>query len=251
MVLFVSDIHFSRYDDPAARASEAALIRCLRTFEGEVRHLYLLGDVFDQYIEYRHLVPKGFVRFQALLADWTDRGIGVTYLVGNHDPWHHDYFERELGVRLRYDAFDEPLFGYVVHMAHGDGLVPGRLYNHLKPVLRHRVPVWLYRSLLPGDLGHDLARWARRFIGHDEVEPETVETLRILGLARIARGEAQLVVMGHSHQPELQAAPEGCYLNTGSWLDDRTFARLDPGEIQLLRWNGTVSERVDAAPMPR
>jgi UDP-2,3-diacylglucosamine hydrolase len=246
LVLFVSDIHFGHDDDARERAKEAALVACLRAHEPDVEHLYLLGDVFDEYIEYRYLIPKGFIRFQALLAEWTDRGVPVTYLVGNHDPWHQDYFSRELGVDLRFDALTEPLYHHNVYMAHGDGLGAGDgLYRRLRPLLRHPVPVWLYRALLPGDSGFRLARWVQRTFGNDQVDEVTVEALRAYAFDILSQRSADIVVLGHTHRPEHIIRPEGQYLNTGAWHDARTFACLDERGPVLRHWNGTCSEIFD------
>ena len=243
MFLFVSDMHFGRTDDLAAeRQHERDLIACLRTYEADVRGLYLVGDVFDQYVEYRHLVPKGFVRFQGLLAAWTDRGVPVVYLVGNHDLWHGDYFRSELGVRVVSGALVEPLCGRRVYIAHGDGLpeAPG-LYKRIKPLLRHPLPVALYKTLLPGDAGMRLARWTNRHVRNDEVEAQQVEAQRRHARHLLQTSAADLVVMGHSHHPEERAWPEGHYTNLGSWYLSRTLGRLDPKGLALLRWDGTSS----------
>ena len=252
MFLFVSDMHFGRTDDlDRERRHERDLIACLRSHEADVQGLYLVGDVFDQYVEYRHLVPKGFVRFQGLLAAWTDRGVPITYLVGNHDPWHRDYFRRELGVRVVFDPVIEPLAGRRVYIAHGDGLpeAPG-LYRRLKPLLRHPAPVALYKTLLPGDAGMRLARWANRRVRNDEVEAAQVEAQRRHARHVLRTSAADLVVMGHSHHPEEQAWPEGRYVNLGSWYLSRTLGRLDHRGFALLRWDGTSSASFPGAAGP-
>lgn len=242
MVLFVADMHFGRGDALEQRASEAELIACLRAQADDVRALYLVGDVFDHYIEYRHLVPKGFVRFQALLAAWTERGIPVTYLIGNHDPWHRDYFATELGVCVVTGPLLEPHYGSYVYLHHGDGL-PGDdgLYRRLKPLLRHPVPVALYRTLLPGDVGLGLARWVSRRVGGRPVDPVTVQAVREHAQHVLQTTRADVAVLGHSHQMEHHATPDGVYLNPGSWHYSRTFARLDADGPQLLRWHNACT----------
>lgn len=246
-------MHFGQSDAAAERAKEADLIDCLRAHEGTVHHLYLMGDVFDEYIEYRHLVPKGYVRFQGLLAEWTDAGVPITYLAGNHDPWHRNYFAQELGVRVVFDALIEPANGPIVYLAHGDAVAANaRLYRWLRPWLRHPVPVWLYRSLLPGDSGIRLARWANRSLHENAPDPEVVAALRAHAREVLTSSAATLAVMGHSHVPELRSWPEGCYLNTGNWYESRTLGRLDPdsGEVRLLRWNGRRGVDIEAAHIP-
>lgn len=244
MVLFFSDIHLKYEDD---REVERALIECLRSQEGSVEGLYLLGDVLDEYIEYRHLVPKGFVRFQSVLADWSDRGIPVTYLIGNHDPWHRDYFERELGVRVCHGPLLEPLRNLNVYLEHGDGIDPtDRTYRLLRPWLRHPLPVWLYRTLLPGDLGMGLAKWVNRVQGDEKIKESTINALRAHALRVLRDTTADLVLMGHSHAPDSAEWPEGRYVNPGSWRRTRTFAGLDEQGLLLYQWNGTCFVEVVA-----
>ena len=253
MILFISDVHFAQRDAPAAyaaeRAKEAALLACLRAHAAEAEALYLVGDIFDEYIEYRTLVPKGFVRFQALLAEWTDRGVPVTYLVGNHDPWHRDYFARELGVEVVYDALRRRLHGLDAYLWHGDGL-PGAspTYRRLKPFLRHPLPVALYKALLPSDLGFRLARGVNRRVSDAAPDAATVEAVRAHARHVLTTTGAALAVLGHSHQAEHTRWPEGTYLNPGSWARERTFGTLRNGEITLLRWNGDRAVPVDPKP---
>jgi UDP-2,3-diacylglucosamine hydrolase len=246
MILFVSDIHFGRTTPDQERLVESELVDCLRAHEGHVDALYLLGDVFDQYIEYRHLIPKGFLRFQALLASWTDRGIPVTYIVGNHDPWHLDYFQLELGVRVFFEDLNEPLYNTNVYMRHGDRInASSWIYNMLRPILRHRVPVFLYRALLPGDSGYRMARWYNRRFGHTQMDQQAIMQLRDYARQKVQETNADLVVMGHSHQAECTTWPYGTYLNPGPWYRDRTFGRLDAEGPALLKWHNRTIQRVD------
>lgn len=250
MVFFLSDTHLGQGSPEAARRLEADLVACLRHVGRDAEALYLVGDVFDAYIEYPSLVPKGFVRFLGLLAEWTDRGIPVTYLVGNHDPWHRDYFERELGVRVVFDAVREPLYGYDVYLTHGDGHdSTAPWYNRLKPVLRHPIPVWCYTRLVPADLGFRLARWYNRTFGAEALRLDRILELRAHARRTLNETSADLVVLGHSHQAELTTWPEGAYLNPGCWPETRTLGRLGPAGPELVRWTGHAL--VHATPDPR
>ena len=171
---------------------------CLVAMEKEVSHLILMGDIFEAWIEYRRMIPKGFVRFQGLLASWTDRGIPVTYLVGNHDPWHRDYFEKELGVEVIFNPTVRTLGNRQIYLAHGDGQCPSaKKYNLLKPVFRHWLPVWLYTHLLPGDLGLQIAHWVSNHFGSNELVMETVNDLRGHAQDVLKNQPVEGVVMGH------------------------------------------------------
>lgn len=245
MVLFVSDMHFGREDAHIEQEHERALLACLRAFKADASHLVLLGDVFDQYIEYRHLVPKGCVRLLGELADWVDTGRQVTYVAGNHDPWHLDYMEREIGVEMVLSDRHLRLEGLPCYLAHGDQFgsrLP--LYAGLKALLRHPLPVWLYRHLLPSDLGMYLARRVLRIAHTDVVNPVVTRALRHTARQITSETEARAVFMGHSHEPELTVFDSGVYVNPGSWRLTRTFATLERDEIRLRRWNANAAEDV-------
>lgn len=242
-------MHFGRGSDPSERVNERALVDCLEAHATEVDHLYLLGDVFDGYVEYRHLVPKGFVRFQGLLARWTDRGIPVTYLLGNHDPWHQDHFSDELGVALVPDATEVTHFGHRLYLAHGDALAATHwLQSRLRALLRHPVPVRLYRTLLPANLGLRLAHWVSRQLYDPETETSTADLLRRQARFLLRRDALDAVVLGHSHVPALHDTPNGVYVNTGNWYERRTLARLDETGLHLVRWNGVRAEDIESVP---
>lgn len=248
MILFVSDVHFGRGPRDRERAKERALVQCLEAHAERVEHLYLVGDVFDGYIEYRHLVPKGFVRFQALLARWTDRGIPVTYLFGNHDPWHRDYFSEELGVRLVPESLEVEHHGRRVHLSHGDAHASTHsTYAWVRPLLRHPLAIRLYRSLLPADWALGLARRVSRTLHEPASDPDVIHALRAHARARLRAAGTDLVVMGHSHEAALHRWPDGTYLNTGNWYETRTFARLEGTTVSLARWNGTRAHDIESA----
>ena len=242
MIIFIADMHFGRRDQVTERAEEQDLIACIRAHQPDLERLVLLGDVYDEYIEYRHLVPKGLARLHGLLAHLTDNGMPVTYLKGNHDPWHLDYFSQELGVDVQDGPLHEPLYGYDVYMHHGD-LTGSRIpfYRQLKRLVRHPLPVRMYRSLLPGDAGFGLARWVNRRLHTEKINVPAVEALRNHARFMLTQHQADLVVFAHSHYPERTTWPEGCYMNTGSWRFNRTFIQLDGDGPVLRQWTGSES----------
>jgi UDP-2,3-diacylglucosamine hydrolase len=243
-------MHFGRGARSSERDKEQALIECLETHRAQVDHLYLLGDVFDGYIEYRHLIPKGFVRFQGLLARWTDRGIPVTYLLGNHDPWHQDHFSEELGVTLAPDSVERAHFGHRLYLAHGDGLVAAdRSQTWVRTLLRHPVPVRLYRTFLPANVGLGLARWVSQKLHERGENPRIPTILHDQAQALLRRDALDGVVLAHSHVPALHDSPDGVYANTGNWYEQRTFVRLDEEGWHLQQWNGGQTQDIESVPL--
>ncbi|MDT0632504.1 UDP-2,3-diacylglucosamine diphosphatase [Rubrivirga sp. S365] len=258
MLLLLSDLHLGRGTRDQTRAAERDAVALLRAHEGALvpdagaaggAALVLLGDVYDQFIEYRHLVPKGAARLVGLLAEWADRGAEVVYVVGNRDPWHVDFFEGEVGARV-VDAWETRRAGRSLYIAHGDGHGAPRgpssqLTHRLQPLLRSPRMARFYRMGLPGDAGYGLARWVAQRFGTDGTpDPAVARRLSAAAHDRLQTTGADVVAFGHSHTAALEAAPPrpdaggrgGVYLNPGYWFGARTFATLDADGPALSRW---------------
>lgn len=252
MLLVLADIHFGKSDPTSERAKERALIRCIDAAAAgpePLDEVVLLGDVFEHFIEYRFLAPKGFSRFLGRLATLADDGVAITYFAGNHDPWHIDYFEREFGARFVADSEERTIGSRTYHFFHGDGspTLTG-LYKRVKWLLRHPVPVGLYKALLPGDAGMALARWVNTRFSATHRSMETVVALREYAAQLLEANDVDVVVLGHSHYPEKTTVSpssaksdntptsDGVYLNPGSWHYQRTFATISASTITLLKW---------------
>lgn len=238
MILFVSDLHFGRLDAADDRQLELDLVACLDAHFDRADELILLGDVFEAWIEHRHLIPRPPARFFGLLARWADAGKAITLFAGNHDPWHQRYFTDTFGATLVYDHLETTRYGRRLYLHHGDGLAPRGLYRHVRRLVRHPAPVWLYRHLLPADWGLGLARYVSRRFHGPEVEARQVEGLRAHARHVLAITDADAVVMGHSHHAECLAWPEGTYLNPGAWYRTRTFGVLErEGPLVVRQWS--------------
>jgi UDP-2,3-diacylglucosamine hydrolase len=243
MNVFIADIHFGRSDPETERLVERDLIGFLRHVQPKVERLYLIGDVFEHYIEYRHSVPKGFTRFLGLLAEWTDSGIPVEYYVGNHDPWHRDYFESELGVSVNTNSRIETLGDRRVYVCHGDEFDPDpAIVRWLKSWLRHPIPVWMYTSILPSDAGLSIAGWYSRRFRKTRLNEQLVTALRESARDLLRSKPCDAVVMGHSHKSEVTRWNEGIYMNPGCWFSERTAGIVEEEEVSVVRWNGSNIE---------
>lgn len=214
----------------------------LRAHESEILDggtLVLMGDVYDQFIEYRHLIPKSAPRLVGRLAEWADRGAEIVYVVGNRDPWHLDFFARDVGVHVVDSVWTTRRDGRSLYIAHGDGRIPSeRLSLRFQPLLRAPLMARLYRMGLPGDAGYAFARWTARRFGTDGAPDASVaEALAEAARQRLARTDADLVAFGHSHTAALNDVPGGTYLNPGYWFGERTFARIDADGPALFRWH--------------
>ena len=160
-VYFVTDFHLGIPTLEDSHERELKLIRFLDGIKSDCEELFLMGDLFDFWFEYKSVVPRGFVRIQGKLAEFTDAGIPVHLFIGNHDLWCFGYLHDELGIQLHRDPEVMTLEGKKFFLVHGDGRGPGdKGYKFLKKVFECRVNQWLFRWIHP-DIGIRLAlRWS-------------------------------------------------------------------------------------------
>ncbi len=235
---FISDIHLGLGTREAEKAKETLLLAFLKAIRPSTEQLYVVGDLFDFWFEYGTVIPRGFHRTLAALQEFTDGGIPVDYLAGNHDFWMDDFFPKELGIRVHPDPFEVTVDGKRIYLHHGDGLAEKDLgYRLIKPVLRNRLAIRMYRWLHP-DLGVRLARRSSQTsraytAAKDYGEEQAMSTFA----ARKIKEGADIVIMGHRHSPVRQEIGKGVYINLGDWITHHTFAELTGGAITLQSWN--------------
>lgn len=238
---FLSDAHLGSTEGPTER--ERWLLDCLADLRQESAGLFLVGDLFDFWFEYRHAIPKVTLGVSRALADWTAAGIPVIYLGGNHDFWAGPWLQRELGVRSFDDPIHARLQGRSVYLAHGDGLGPGDTgYKILRRLLHHPAAIAAYRILHP-DLGIPFATFASHLsrskakLPSEELLPRVVRD--VIRPALVPGVSA--MVMGHLH--ELAHFQEQGITGThdavllGDWIRHFSFARLRDGRFELCRWS--------------
>lgn len=236
---FISDVHLGLGTKTEEKEKEGRLLEFFDHIRPTATTLFILGDLFDFWFEYATVIPKGFHRTLAALQEFTDNGTAIHFLAGNHDCWMGDFFPSELGVHIYADPFSTTVGGKKIFLHHGDGLASNDLgYKLIKPVLRNRFNIWLYRWLHP-DLGVRLARGSSRTSRDYTSNKDYGEEEGMISLARkkILEG-IDIVVMGHRHKPQLVAVGNGTYVNLGDWIVHHTYAELQNGLISLKTWNG-------------
>lgn len=228
----VSDAHLGF----ATRDVERSLLRFLKHLPGRAGSLVISGDLFEFWFEWRHVVPRGTFRVLAALAELRDAGVPILMIAGNHDCWGGDVLRRDVGIDFRPDPWEGNLGGWRARVEHGDGLrgKTDRGYRALRRVLRHPMAVRLFRWIHP-DVGTWLAtrssNTSRSYAARDGGAG-----LREAAGRRLAAGDLELLIYGHSHVAELRRMSTGVYANAGSWLDQPTFLRITPERIELRRW---------------
>jgi UDP-2,3-diacylglucosamine hydrolase len=239
---FASDLHLGAPDAAKSESRERAFIAWLDYIRPTTKAIYLLGDVFDFWFEYKTVVPKGYTRLLGKLAELTDAGIDIHFFKGNHDMWVFDYFEKELGLTIHSDAHVFEESGKVFYLHHGDGLGPGDYkYKLLKRFFRSGICQWLFARLHPNfgiGLASFLSKRSRANGGAKDAQyngPEA-EWLFQYVKERETQQHHDYYLFGHRHLPLYLQHAQTRYVNTGDWLQYCTFARFDSEQLELLQW---------------
>jgi UDP-2,3-diacylglucosamine hydrolase len=239
-IYFASDFHLGAPNYEKSLEREKKIIRWLDQVKADASEIYLLGDVFDFWFEYRHTIPKGFVRLQGKIAELTDSGIKIHWFLGNHDMWVFDYIPKELGVELHESEIEKTYNGKLFYIGHGDGLGPGdKGYKFLKKIFRSKISQWFFARLHP-NFGVGLANfWSRKSRKHTgdadaKFYGEDKEMLIQYCKRKVEQKPYHFFVFGHRHFPiHHQIAPNSQYINTGDWLSYFTYAVFDGNEMTL------------------
>jgi UDP-2,3-diacylglucosamine hydrolase len=234
---FLADAHLGQGSPESNRARERDLLAFFDRVGAERATLFVNGDLFDFWFEYRHAIPKRFVRVLMALGELRRAGLPVTYIGGNHDFWIGNFLSRELDVTFTDVPLPLSIQGRRILLAHGDGLGPGdHGYKLLKRVLRNPVAKTLFRWVHP-DVGIPTAGATSRLSRHHAPRPgrSDEDLWRALGSPWFARGY-DAVVLAHYHRAVHQRSAEGDFLILGDWIERRTVARLDDGRFSLFEF---------------
>jgi UDP-2,3-diacylglucosamine hydrolase len=239
-IFFASDFHLGVPDAASSLEREKKIVRWLDKVRPEAQAIFLLGDIFDFWFEYKHAIPKGFIRIQCKLAELTDSGMRVFFFTGNHDMWMFDYFTKELNIPVLRKPVSMQLGDKYFHIGHGDGLGPkDYTYKVLKQVFASPLSQWLFARIHP-NTGIGLANfWSRRSrisnTKEDEVfHGEDAEWLVTYCKETEAREHHDFYVFGHRHLPlDIKIGDRSRYLNLGEWVNYCSYAVYDGNDLQI------------------
>lgn len=237
IVYFISDAHLGLNDQVTEKIKENQIIAFLKSIQKRADMLFILGDLFDAWIEYRTVMPKGFHRTLAALHNLHDNGTEIHFLVGNHDCWTRDYFSSEIGMIIHHQPFDIIIDGKKIFLHHGDGLCPNdKGYRILKKIVRNPFAIWLFSWLHP-DIGLKIARSSSQKSRYHSEKKHYGEEDGMLKYAtsKINNGY-DYVIMGHRHLPAQTIIQNGIYINLGDWITHRSYAKMENGELKLEQW---------------
>jgi UDP-2,3-diacylglucosamine hydrolase len=241
-IYFLSDFHLGAPDYESSLQREKKIVAFLETIRQQAAAIFIVGDMFDFWFEYKHVTPKGYVRLLGKLAEITDSGIPIHFFVGNHDMWMRGYFEKELNIPVYFESKTFEWNGKKFFIAHGDGLGPGdHGYKLMKKVFRSRISQFLFGMLHPSwgiGLANFFSRKSRKKTGSsDEVFlGEENEWLIIFSKQLLAKEHYDYFIFGHRHLPlDIKLMDKSRYINLGDWIKYFTYAEFDGQETQLKK----------------
>ncbi|MCB0452690.1 MAG: UDP-2,3-diacylglucosamine diphosphatase [Aequorivita sp.] len=233
-IYFSSDNHLGAPTPAKSLPREKIFVKWLDSIKHDAEVIFLLGDLFDFWFEYRTVVPKGFVRVLGKLAELRDSGIQIHFFVGNHDLWMHDYFEKELNIPVYHDPKEFVFNNKHFFIGHGDGKGPGdKGYKRMKKVFINPFSKWLFRWLHP-DIGVRVAQHLsvkNKLISGDEDKEflgEEKEWLAQYSKRKLESKHFDYFVFGHRHLPmEIKVGENSTYFNLGDWINHYTYGVFD------------------------
>lgn len=234
---FISDLHLGLGSEKNDRVKEDLLIKIFNTFSDN-SILFIVGDLFDYWFEYRQAIQKGFYKTFYGLNKLIERGVKVYYIIGNHDFMHRNYFSDVIGVELIEQSITINLDGKIFFLAHGDGLVKNDLgYKILKKVLRNKFFQNLY-SLIHPDIGISLAsstsKKSRNYTSKKDYG--TLDSLEETAKEYIDKFGYDYVIFGHSHKRKIIEYKNSFYVNLGSWIEQPCYGIYSENKFEIMDW---------------
>jgi UDP-2,3-diacylglucosamine hydrolase len=241
-IYFLSDFHLGAPDAASSLVREKKIVQFLDTIKKDAAVIFIVGDLFDFWYEYKKVVPKGYVRILGKIAEITDAGIAIHFFVGNHDMWMKDYFQKELNTSVYFEPTEFTFNGKRFLIGHGDGLGPGdEGYKFIKKVFRNPICQWLF-GILPPRFGIGLADFFSKksraktgttneiFLGEDK------EWLVVYAKEILQKEHYDYFIFGHRHLPlDIVLNEKSKYINLGDWIKYFTYAAFD-GENMTLEY---------------
>lgn len=242
-IYFASDLHLGAPDYESSLQREKAFVRWLDQISVDASDLYLLGDIFDMWFDYKRVIPRGYVRLLGKLAELSDKGLQIHYFIGNHDMWVFDYFEKELNAKIYREPKEIKLGEKKLLIGHGDGLGTGDVsYKIIKRIFASKFDQWLFARLHPNFglwLASFLSRRSRIANGDydEQFHGEDKEMLVQYCKNLLQKKHYDYFIFGHRHlKMEIKLSDNSTYINLGEWVKHKPYAVFDGEELQLLEF---------------
>lgn len=248
-IYFASDFHFGYPTEEESRERETLVIKWLDEIKPTCAELYLLGDVFDFWFEYKYVAPQGNIRFLAKLIEFVDSGIPVNIFCGNHDMWYGEYLKREIGVSIFNEPIEREYFGKKLYIHHGHALGKyDKGMNLLNAIFSNKVLRYLF-SFVPVNWAYGFGRaWSRHNRKKRQNRPvnrlpyycgDDKEYMVLYAKDILKNQFYDYFVFGHRHVPaNREIAPNTFYINLGNWIWNSTYAVLSEEGMEVISYKG-------------
>ena len=239
-IYFLSDFHLGAPDAVSSLVREKKIIAFLDEIKNKASRIFILGDLFDFWFEYKNVVPKGYVRILGKLAEITDSGVPIDFFVGNHDMWMKDYFQKELNIKVHFEPVAFQLREKKFLIGHGDGLGPGdHGYKFIKKIFRNPIAQTAFGILPPViciGLANYFSRKSRAKTGNSDEVFESADKEWLVSYCKdvLKNEHYDYFVFGHRHLPlDIQLNENSKYINLGDWIKYFSYAELEAQQLQL------------------
>lgn len=244
MIYFLSDLHLGARYFAEPKAQERLVCSWLRSIAPTAERIYILGDALDYWFEYRHVVPRGFVRFFGTLAELADAGVEITWIIGNHDIWIFDYLPKELGIRVVDGVLEETIGGKRFVIAHGDGLgqipLPERL---MRRMFRSRFLQRLFASVHPRWTVGLAYGWSNQNRRKHIAEPNPEPLYKWVSEQTFDQ-QPDFYVFGHYHVVDQRQINGSTVSIIGDWITNMSYAEFDGTTLSVKRVEQTEAPRL-------
>jgi UDP-2,3-diacylglucosamine hydrolase len=241
-IYFISDVHLGAPALSNNHQREMLFAQWLDDINNDVQELYLMGDIFDFWWEYKKVVPRGFTRILGRIANLTDRGIPVHFFPGNHDLWVFDYLPSELGVIVHKSEIIKEIRGKKFLLAHGDGLDSEDVgYIRLKKIFTNRNLQWWFSRLHPNFALHIAHKWSKssRTAKFDREEEFNVNNEGMYKFAQsfLKKEPIDYFIFGHRHQMvNIPISENSRFVLLGDWIKNFSYGVFDGEKFELLKY---------------
>lgn len=235
---FISDIHFGAGTDAQEQEKLTRLIAFFHHIKRPGNQLYIIGDLFDFWFEYKHVVPNQYFKVLYHIHQLIEHDVAVHFLPGNHDSWLNGFFDAQIQIIVHPEIYTFEAQSQKIFLFHGDGISKKDTgYRILKKIFRNRINIFFYRLLHP-DLGIPFAKLmslgSRKHTTGREFNDE--EDYVNFAIDKFNQG-FDYVIVGHSHKPLYKKIDNHILLNLGDWIHHFSYGELDQGRLTLNYWN--------------
>ena len=241
-VYFASDFHLGTPTNEPSLVREKKVVNWLRKIKSDAHHIFILGDIFDFWFEYKYTIPKGFTRLQGTLMELRDEGIPVTFFSGNHDIWMFQYFQDEFDIPVYRDPAFVNIDNKKFLIGHGDGLGPGdRKYKFIKRIFENPVSQWMFKWIHPDiafRIANGYSKKSRLKNLHKDHEFKGDDEWLFQYCKDVEKNDHHdYYIFGHRHLPFiLEINSKSRYINIGDWIFSFTYGEFSNNEMQIRKF---------------